>query len=69
MTSKRRSENQTATAISMSKELFEAMEIARRRLRMDRSNFIRFCVSRELERLSMKPTDPAPMERPAPGPG
>lgn len=58
MATKERSQNQTATAISLSKDLFNAMEEARAELGMDRSNFIRYCIAKELKRLgkSIKPT-------------
>jgi len=45
----RRSTGQTMTAISMSKALFQAMEEARGTLQMDRSNFIRYCIAKELK--------------------
>ena len=54
MTAKKRSSDQTATAISMSKALFDAMELAREELQMDRSNFIRFCIAKELKKLGVK---------------
>jgi metal-responsive CopG/Arc/MetJ family transcriptional regulator len=54
MVTKKRSDNQTATAISLSKELFTAMEEARGDLQMDRSNFIRYCIAKELKRLGVK---------------
>lgn len=54
MVTKKRSENQTATAISLSKELFSAMEDARAELQMDRSNFIRYCIAKELKSLGVK---------------
>ena len=51
MATKERSPNQTATAISLSKDLFNAMEEARAELERDRSNFIRYCIAKELKRL------------------
>ena len=54
MATKERSPNQTATAISLSKELFNAMEEARAALQMDRSNFIRYCIAKELKQLGLK---------------
>ena len=51
---KQRSDDQTVTACSMSKTLFDAMEEAREDLQMDRSNFIRYCVAKELKRMGMK---------------
>ena len=47
---KQRSTDQTVTAISMSKDLFNDMEKARKELHMDRSNFIRYCIAKELKR-------------------
>ena len=52
MNSKKRSQDQTATAISLSRELFEALEAARAELAMDRSNFIRMCLKKELQRMN-----------------
>ncbi|NQT92689.1 MAG: hypothetical protein HQ559_08005 [Lentisphaerae bacterium] len=49
-----RSEDQTMTAFSCSKSLFQAMEDARSNLQMDRSNFIRYCIAKELKRLGVK---------------
>ena len=54
MSPKKRSPNQTATAVSMSKALFDAMESARAELQMDRSNFIRYCIAKELRSLGVK---------------
>lgn len=54
MTPKKRSPDQTATAVSMSKALFDAMESARAELQMDRSNFIRYCIAKELRSLGVK---------------
>jgi len=54
MTTKKRSPNQTATAVSMSKALFDAMELAREELQMDRSNFIRYCIAKELRQMGVK---------------
>ena len=51
---KQRSDDQTVTACSMSKALFRAMEKARQSLQMDRSNFIRYCVAKELKNLGIK---------------
>lgn len=45
---KKRSPDQTATALSLSKALFDAIERARAELQMDRSNFIRYCLAKEL---------------------
>lgn len=42
------------TACSMSKPLFEAMEQARSELQMDRSNFIRYCIAKELKRMGVR---------------
>jgi len=53
MSPKKRSPNQTATAVSMSKALFDAMESARAELQMDRSNFIRYCIAKELRSLGV----------------
>ena len=41
-------------AISLSKALFNAMEEARDALQMDRSNFIRYCIAKELMSLGVK---------------
>jgi hypothetical protein len=57
MSPKKRSPNQTATAVSMSKALFDAMESARTELQMDRSNFIRYCIAKELRSLGVKVTE------------
>jgi len=54
MKSKKRSSDQTATAVSMSKALFDAMEAARADLQMDRYNFIRYCIAKELRCLGVK---------------
>ena len=51
---KQRADNQTVTALSLSKDLFNAMEKARAELHMDRSNFIRYCLAKELKKLGMK---------------
>ncbi|MBU4315626.1 hypothetical protein KJ673_04475 [Patescibacteria group bacterium] len=59
MNSKMRSPDQTATAFSMSKELFYAMEEARAKLQMDRSNFIRYCIAKELTAMGAKIRPPA----------
>lgn len=48
---KKRGPDQTATAISLSRELFEMMEDARKSLAINRSNFIRMCIKKEIERL------------------
>lgn len=42
------------TAFSCSKALFDAMESARAELQMDRSNFIRYCIAKELRSLGVK---------------
>lgn len=47
--SKERSHDQTATAFSLDKELYEAMERHRKRLGLPRSAFIRMCVAKEIE--------------------
>lgn len=57
MSTKKRGKDQTATAISLSKPLFEAIEEARGRLQMDRSNFIRFCIAKELDELGITISD------------
>jgi hypothetical protein len=49
-----RSADQTQVAISLSKVLFNAMEEARDALQMDRSNFIRYCIAKELMSLGVK---------------
>ena len=49
-----RSADQTQVAISLSKALFNAMEEARDALQMDRSNFIRYCIAKELMSLGVK---------------
>jgi hypothetical protein len=54
-----RSPGQTATAVSLSKELFQAMENARNGLEMDRSNFIRMCINKELSRMRVQENLPA----------
>ena len=51
---KSRSPDQTATAVSLSQELFFAMEKARSSLEMDRSNFIRMCINKELARMRVQ---------------
>ena len=51
---KHRRLGQTATAISMSEEFYEAIEQARASLQMDRSNFIRYCIAKELKQLGVK---------------
>ena len=51
---KQRSDDQTVTALSLSKDLFAAMEKARAELHMDRSNFIRYCLAKELKKLGVK---------------
>lgn len=56
MGSKYRRSGQTATAFSLDQELFDKMECYRKHLHMDRSNFIRYCISREL--LRAEPTEP-----------
>ena len=48
MSGKKRSSDQTATAFSLDRELFEAMEKARKELHLDRSNFIRMAVQRQI---------------------
>ncbi len=50
----RRSDDQTMSAFSCSKVLFQTMEKARKELQMDRSNFIRYCIANELKRLRIK---------------
>ena len=50
----KRADNQTVTACSMSKALFDAMEEARAELQMDRSNFVRYCIAKELKRMGVK---------------
>lgn len=50
---KKRSPNQTATAFSLDRELYEAMERARSSLHMSRSNFIRMCLAKELSGMGM----------------
>jgi hypothetical protein len=42
------------SAFSCSKSLFDAMEQARTELQMDRSNFIRYCIAKELKQLGVK---------------
>lgn len=54
MNNKKRSPDQTATAFSMSKDLFDAMERARAKLQMDRSNFIRYCIAKELAAMGVE---------------
>jgi hypothetical protein len=54
---KRRSENQTATAFSLDRDLYEAMEKARQSLHMSRSNFIRMCLSKEITFMGMIHTE------------
>ncbi len=49
-----RGNDQTMTAFSLSKDLFSAMEKARAELHMDRSNFIRYCLAKELKKLGVK---------------
>jgi glutaredoxin-related protein len=56
---KERSPDQTATAFSMSKKLYEAMEKARTALNLDRSNFIRLCISKELASMGIIRSDGA----------
>lgn len=53
MGSKYRRDGQTATAFSLPTELFDAMEAQRKALRMDRSNFIRMALAKELDRLKI----------------
>jgi metal-responsive CopG/Arc/MetJ family transcriptional regulator len=50
----KRSADQTQVAISLSKTLFNAMEEARDALQMERSNFIRSCIAKELMSLGVK---------------
>ncbi|MBT7068223.1 MAG: hypothetical protein HN919_18145 [Verrucomicrobia bacterium] len=49
-----RSPDQTQTAFSCSKALFTAMEETRATLQMDRSNFIRYCIAKELKSQGVK---------------
>ena len=48
---KQRAEDQTENEISLSKDLFDAMEKARKVYGLDRSNFLRMCISKELQRM------------------
>jgi predicted DNA-binding protein len=50
--SKERSHDQTATAFSLDKELYEAMERHRKRLGLPRSAFIRMCVAKEIDSMA-----------------
>lgn len=50
---KNRSPTQTATAFSLDRELYEAMENARKSLHMSRSNFVRMCLAKELSGMGM----------------
>ncbi|MBN1676621.1 MAG: hypothetical protein JXR37_36595 [Kiritimatiellae bacterium] len=50
---RQRRPGQTATAISMSEAFYDAVEEGRKKLQMDRSNFIRYCVAKELEQLGI----------------
>lgn len=62
MGSKYRRSGQTATAFSLDQGLFDQMESYRKHLHMDRSNFIRYCISREL--LRSTPSEPPPKPSP-----
>ncbi len=50
---KNRSPTQTATAFSLDRGLYEAMENARKSLHMSRSNFVRMCLAKELSGMGM----------------
>ena len=58
VSTKKRSPGQTATAISLDRELFEAMEAAREKLGLDRSGFIRMCIKKQLAKLRREAPDP-----------
>ena len=48
-----RAEDQTMVSCSMSKALYAALEEGRATLQMDRSNFIRYCIAKELKSLGV----------------
>lgn len=51
---KQRADDQAVSSFSASKPLMAAMEAGRKALQMDRSNFIRYCVAKELKNLGIK---------------
>ena len=51
---KQRSDNQTVSSFSCSKDFLAAVDTGRTEFQMDRSTFIRYCVAKELKRLDVK---------------